>query len=59
MNNKQLQDMLLVYPVSICAADHLKVQRGRFIISNTDTSQGPGEHWVTYYLPKGGLCDFF
>ena len=44
MNSKQLYDMLLGYPVRICTADQLKIERGRFVISNTDTSQGPGQH---------------
>ena len=26
MNTKQLHDMLLGYPVAICAGDHLKIQ---------------------------------
>ena len=59
MNSKQLYDMLLGYPVTICTADQLKIQRGRFFISNTDTSQGPGEHWVTFYFPKRGTFEFF
>ena len=59
MNSKQLQDMLLGYPVPICTGDHLKVKRGRFEISNTDTSQCPGEHWVTFYFPKRGPYKFF
>ena len=54
-----MRDMLLCYPVSICTAEHLKVQRGRFVISNTDTSQVPGEHWVTFYFPKGSPYEFF
>ena len=49
MNSKQLHDMLLGYPVTICTADQLKIERGRFVISNTDTSQGPGQHWVTFF----------
>ena len=59
MNSKQLYDMLLGYPVTICTADQLKIQRGRFFISNTDTSQGPGEHWVAFYFPKRGPFEFF
>ena len=59
MNSKQLQDMLLGYPVSICTADHLKVQSGRLVISNTDTSQGFCEHRETFYFPKHGLFEFF
>ena len=59
INSKQLRDMLLGYPMSICTLDHLKIQRGRFVISNTDTSQGPGKHWVTFYFPKRGPYEFF
>ena len=59
MNSKQQYDMLLGYPVTICTADQLKIQRGRFFISNTDTSQGPGEHWVAFYFPKRGPFEFF
>ena len=59
MNSKQLYDLLLGYQVTICTADQLKIQRGRFFISNTDTSQGPGEHWVTFYFPKRGPFEFF
>ena len=59
MNCKQLCDMLLCYPVTICTVDQLKIERGRFVISNTDTSQGPGQHWVTFYFPKRGPFIFF
>ena len=38
--------------------DHFKVQRGRFVISNMDTSQGRGEHWLTFYFSKLGPYDF-
>ena len=50
-----MHDMLLDYPVPICTADHLKVQRGRIVISNTDT----GEHWVTFYFLKRGPYELF
>ena len=59
MNSRQLYDMLLGYPVTICTADQLKIQRGRFFISNTDTSQGPGNHWVAFYFLKRGPFEFF
>ena len=59
MDSKQLNDILLGYPVSICPADQIKIQRGRFVISNTDTSQGPRKHWVTYHFPKRGPYEFF
>ena len=59
MNSKQLYDMLLGYPVTICTADQLKIERGSFVISNTDTSQGPGQHWVTFYFPKREPFEFF
>ena len=55
MNSKQF----LGYPVTICTADHLKVQKGRFVISNTDTSQGRVKHWVTFYFPECGSYEFF
>ena len=59
MNSKQLHDMLHGYPVTICTADHLKIERGRFVVSNTYTSQGPGQHWVAFYFPKRGPFEFF
>ena len=59
MNSKLLYDMLLGYLVTICTADQLKIQIGRFFISNTDTSKGPGEHWGTFYFPKRGQFEFF
>ena len=59
MNSKQLYDMLLRYPDTICTADQLKIERGRFVISHTDTSQGPGQHWVKFYFPKRGPFEFF
>ena len=59
MNSKQLYDMLLGYPVTICTADQLKIQRERSFLSNTDTSQDPGEHWVTVDFPKRGQFEFF
>ena len=59
MNSKQLHNIFLSYPASICIADQLIVQRGRFVISNKDTSQGPYEHWVTFYFPKCGPFEFF
>ena len=59
MNNFQLQELLEGYPVTICAADQIKRQNGRFVIANTDTSLGPGEHWVTFYFPKRGPDEFF
>ena len=51
--------MLLGYPVTICTADQLKMQRGRIVISNTDTCQGPGQHCVTFYFQKLGPFEFF
>ena len=59
MNTKQLYNMFLDYPVTICTGDQLEIQRGKFVISNTDTSQGLGEHWVTFYFPKRGPFEFF
>ena len=59
MNSKQMHDMLLGYPASIGTADYLKIQKERFVISNMDTSQFPGEHWVTFYFTKRGPYELF
>ena len=60
MNRKQLYNMLIGYQVIRWPyADHLKIQRGRYVISNMDTSQGRGEHWVTFCFPKLGPYEFF
>ena len=59
MNSYQLADILSGYPVSICPVDAVRPRRGRFVIANTDTSQGPGEHLVVFYFPKRGSDEFF
>ena len=59
MNNYQLKDILRGYPVTVCAADQIHKRRGTFVISNTDTSNGPGMHWVVFYFPKRGPYEFF
>ena len=59
MNNYQLEYILREYPVTVCAADQIQKRRGRFVISNTDTSQGPGTHWVVFYFPRRGPYEFF
>ena len=59
MDNEQLNNVLLGYPVTVCCADEIKIQKGRFVISNTDTCQGPGKHWVAFYFPKRGPYEFF
>ena len=59
MNNFQLKTLLREYPVIVCSADEINIQRGQFIISNTDTSDGPGKHWVTFYFALKGPDNFF
>ena len=59
MNNEQLNDVLLGYPVSVCCVDEIKIRKGRFVITNTDTSRGPGKHWVAFYFPKLGPYEFY
>ena len=59
MDSKQLNDIILGYPLYICSADQIKIQRGRFVISNTDTSQGPGKHRVTFYFLERASCEFY
>jgi hypothetical protein len=59
MNNYQLQELLRGYPVTICAADQIKMQKDGFVISNTDTSDGPGKHWVVFHFSSHGPDYFF
>ena len=32
---------------------------GKFVIANTDTSYGPGKHWVTFFFTNPGPYEFF
>ena len=59
MNNVRLSKILKDYPVTVCAADQLRVTRGRFVITNTDTSDGAGKHWVTFYFPERQPIEYF
>ena len=59
MNNYQLEDILRGYPVTVCAADHIRKRVGTFVISNTDISSGTGKHWVVFYFPRRGPYEFF
>ena len=59
MNNYQLEYILRRYPVTVSAADKIRKQGGRFVISNTDTSDGPGKHSIAFYFPKRGPYEFF
>ena len=57
MNSYELVHTLSQYPVTVCTAD--RIRKDRFVISNTDTSRGPGKHWVVFYFPKRGPYEFF
>ena len=59
MNNHELSNALSQYPVAVCSADTIRIRKGRFFISNTDTSRGPGKHWVAFYFPKRGPYEYF
>lgn len=59
MNNLELERLLFGYPVTVCASDKVRIKKGHFVISNTDTSDGPGKHWVTFYFPVNGPDEFF
>lgn len=59
MNNFQILDKLKDYPVTVCSADQVRYIEGQFVISNTQTSDQPGEHWVTFYFPRDEPCEFF
>ena len=45
----------------VCAADQLPLRPKRSLyVVNTDTSAGPGRHWVAFYFPRGrGPPEFF
>ena len=45
--------------MSVCSADRIQSRKDRFVISNTDTSGGPGKHWVVLYFPEQGPHEFF
>ena len=59
MNNIELQRLLKGYPVKIRSADEVRVEKGRFIIANTDTKDGPGKHWVTFCFIDRGPDELF
>lgn len=59
MNNFQIEDILKGYPVTVCSADEVSYKTGEFIISNTQTSDSTGEHWVVFYFRKKGPDEFF
>ena len=58
MNNIQILKMLKDYPVTVSSADQIKYGQGQFVISNTQNSDQPGEHWVTFYFPRDGPCPY-
>jgi hypothetical protein len=41
MDNYQLEKILQRYPMTVRAADQIRKQRGRFVIPNSDTRNGP------------------
>ena len=57
MNNLELEQMLKGYPVRICSADTIKMER--FVIANTDTRDGPGKHWVAFCFTDNGPDEVF
>lgn len=58
MNNFQILKQLKDYPVTVCSADQVRFTKGEFVISNTQTNDQPGEHWVTFYFPRDEPCEF-
>ena len=59
MNSLELDHLLRRYPVTVCAADQIRIENGPFIIANTDNSDGKGKHWVTFYFNAYGFDDYF
>ena len=68
MNTQQLQSVLLRYKSTcqqfggVCPADgipHHVTSRPRIYIVNTDPSGYKGRHWVAFYFPLEGPCEYF
>jgi hypothetical protein len=59
MNNLELERLLEEYPVRVRAADQIRKQKGKLVIANTDTSNGPGKHWVFFYFRRHEPFEFF
>lgn len=49
------------FKYGVFASDRLPVniKKPALIVANTDPSQKPGTHWVAFYLPKRGKCEYF
>lgn len=62
MNNLQLEERLVGYPVRVVCADSLPLKiydRPQTFIVNTDICRGRGQHWVVFHFPERGPCEFF
>lgn len=36
-----------------------RIKRPALVIANTDASTDPGQHWVAFYIPDQGPCEYF
>ena len=59
MSNFQILKSLKDYPVTVYSADEVIYGEEQFVVSNTQTSDQPGEHWLTFYFPRDGPNEFF
>ena len=50
------------YLGAVCAADQLPknpIQFPKLFVVNTQTSEKPGEHWISFFLPENKIVEFF
>ena len=62
MNNCELESILKDVPVTVCCANELPSRikkRPHYFVTNTDNCDKPGTHWVVFYFPSKGSCEFF
>jgi hypothetical protein len=62
MNNVELEEILQMYPVTVCCADELPASiknRPRTFVVNTDPCSKSGSHWTVFHFPDKGPCEFF
>lgn len=39
--------------------DRLALHKASALVVNTDSSNGPGEHWIAIYIDENGHCEWF
>ena len=68
MNTQQIRNILMRYKTtrdqlgSVCPADCIPLhvtKRPQIYIVNTDPRGYEGRHWVAFYFPVDGQCEYF